>query len=80
MSLYGNGFKDLIPRRIYHCRRVSAFLIDKTMLQIGFGQAWLWIAIEEPIHKQILVVYISRHRNMIVACRIIPKIFSQSIW
>jgi transposase-like protein len=46
---------------------VSAFLIDKTMVQIGSAdEAWLWIAIE-PIHKQILGVYISRHRNMIVA-------------
>ncbi|MBV9178623.1 MAG: DDE-type integrase/transposase/recombinase [Nitrososphaeraceae archaeon] len=36
------------------------------MLQIGSNEAWLWVAIE-PIHKQILGVYISRHRNMIVA-------------
>jgi putative transposase len=45
---------------------VSAFLIDGTMVQIGSDEAWLWIAIE-PIRKQILGVYISRHRNMIVA-------------
>ena len=36
------------------------------MLQIGSDQAWLWVAVE-PIHRQILGVYISRHRNMIVA-------------
>jgi putative transposase len=36
------------------------------MLQIGSDQAWLWIAIE-PVHRQILGVYISRHRNMLVA-------------
>ena len=36
------------------------------MLQIGSTEAWLWVAIE-PIHKQILGVYVSRHRNMIVA-------------
>ena len=36
------------------------------MLQIGSTEALLWVAIE-PIHKQILGVYISRHRNMIVA-------------
>jgi len=46
---------------------VSAFLIDETMLQIGPEAAWLWVAVVEPIHKQILGVYISRHRNMIVA-------------
>jgi putative transposase len=36
------------------------------MVQIGSDQAWLWIAVE-PIHRQILGVYISKHRNMIVA-------------
>ena len=44
-----------------------SFSNDKNMVQIGSAdEAWLWIAIE-PIHKQILGVYISRHRNMIVA-------------
>ena len=54
------------PKHVYCCKRVSAFLIDETMVQIGSDEAWLWIAIE-PIHKQILGVYISRHRNMLVA-------------
>ena len=37
------------------------------MLQIGPDQAWLWVAVE-PMYRQILGVYISRHRNnMIVA-------------
>jgi putative transposase len=54
------------PKLLYRCKRVSAFLIDETMLQIGTDEAWLWVAVE-PIHKQLLGVYISRHRNMIVA-------------
>jgi putative transposase len=54
------------PRHLYSCKRVSAFLIDETMLQIGSDEAWLWVAVE-PVHKQILGVYISRHRNMLVA-------------
>jgi hypothetical protein len=29
------------PRRFYCCKRVSAFLIDETMFQIGADQAWL---------------------------------------
>ena len=53
-------------RRLYCCKRVSAFLIDETTLQIGSSEAWLWVAVK-PIHKQILGVYISRHKNMIVA-------------
>jgi putative transposase len=36
------------------------------VLQIGAEEAWLWIGVE-PIHKQILGVSVSRHRNMIVA-------------
>jgi putative transposase len=36
------------------------------MIHIGSDEAWLWIAVE-PIHRQILGVYISRHRNMLVA-------------
>jgi putative transposase len=33
---------------------------------MGSKKAWLWVAVE-PIHKQILGVYVSRHRNMIIA-------------
>ena len=46
--------------------RIVAFVIDETMIQIGNSDAWLWVAIE-PIYHQILGVYISRHRNMLVA-------------
>jgi putative transposase len=54
------------PKRLYRCKRVSAFIINETMIQIGSSEAWLWIAVE-PIHRQILGAYISRHRNMLVA-------------
>jgi putative transposase len=69
------------PRHLYRCKRVAAFLIDETMLQIGSDQAWLWVAVE-PIHKQILGVYISRHRDMIVAeafLRSLVKIYGKHI-
>ncbi|MGA7044600.1 MAG: hypothetical protein WCF06_03725 [Nitrososphaeraceae archaeon] len=45
MPLYGNGFRNS-PKRLYRCKRVSAFLIDETMLQIGTDEAWLWVAVE----------------------------------
>ena len=57
------------PKYIYPSRkktRVTAFIIDETQIQIGSDEAWLWVAIE-PIHHRILGVYISRHRNMLVA-------------
>jgi putative transposase len=38
-------------------RRVSAFIIDETIIQIGSQHFWLWICIE-PIHKSVLGVYV----------------------
>ena len=38
----------------YYCKRkVSAFLIDKTNLRIGYSMkhGWLWVAVVEPISK-----------------------------
>ena len=56
------------PNKFYLKRsRATAFIIDETMLQIGSDYAWLWVAIIEPVHKQILGVYVSSHRNMSVA-------------
>jgi putative transposase len=46
--------------------RIIAFIIDETMIQIGDTNAWLWVALE-PIHYRIIGVYISRHRNILVA-------------
>jgi len=55
------------PNKFYLKRtRVTAFIIDETMLQVGSDYTWLWVAIE-PVHKQVLGVYISRHRNTLVA-------------
>jgi len=54
------------PEQFYQCRRVSAYLIDETQIQIGNSEAWLWVAVE-PVHRAVLGVYISRHRNILVA-------------
>ena len=51
---------------IYKRKRVSAFIIDETVIQIGSQHFWLWFCIE-PIHKTILGIYISEERNMLVA-------------
>jgi len=56
--------KNLFPNK--KNRRITAFIIDETAVQIGDNDAWLWVA-TEPIHLKILGVYISRHRNMLVA-------------
>lgn len=54
------------PKQIYPCKRIAAFLIDETQLQIGSTESWVWVAVE-PIHRVVLGVYFSRHRNMLVA-------------
>jgi putative transposase len=51
---------------IYKRKRVSAFIIDETGIQIGNKHFWLWICIE-PVHSSVLGIYISEERNMFVA-------------
>ena len=55
---------------LYKRKRVSAFIIDETVIQIGNQYFWLWICIE-PIHSSVLGIYISKERNMLVAERFI---------
>jgi putative transposase len=47
-------------------KRVSTFIIDETVIQIGLKHYHLWIAIE-PVHKTLLGKHISEERNMLVA-------------
>ena len=54
------------PKQVYPCKRIAAFLIDETQEQIGNTESWVWVAVE-PIHRVVLGIYISRHRNMLVA-------------
>ena len=68
-----NWVQRFNPKIIYsRKRRVTAFVIDETMIQIGEGRRneawWLWIAIE-PVRSTVLVgvYFLSRHRNMLVA-------------
>jgi len=58
---------------IYKQKRVSAFIIDETVIQVGSQHFWLWICIE-PIDKSVLGIYISEERNMLVAERFIRSL------
>ncbi len=58
---------------IYKRKRVSAFIIDETVIPIGNRHYWLWIAIE-PIHKSVLGIHISEERNMLVAEKFIRSL------
>lgn len=52
--------------QIYKRERISAFVVDETVIQIGNSNYWLWICIE-PIDRTILGINISNERNMFVA-------------
>jgi putative transposase len=55
------GFFQICKRK-----RVSAFIIDETVMQIGSQHFWLWFCIE-PVHSSVLGTCISEERNMLVA-------------
>jgi putative transposase len=59
--------------QIYKRKRVSAFIIDETVIQIGNQHFWLWFCIE-PIHFSVLGIYISEERNMLVAEKFIRSL------
>jgi putative transposase len=61
---------------IYKRKRVTAFIIDETVIQIGNQHFWLWIAIE-PIHSSVLGIHISNERNMFVAENFIRSLISK---
>ena len=61
-----NWIQRLGSLQIYRRRRVSAFIIDETVIQIGSQHFWLWVCIE-PIQRSVLGIYISEERNMFVA-------------
>jgi transposase-like protein len=46
-------------------RRVTASIIDETVIQIGWKQYYLWIA-TEPIHKTLLGIHISQGRKCLL--------------
>ena len=52
--------------QIYKRKRISAFIVDETVIQIGNQHFWLWIAIE-PVKRTVLEIHISNERNMFVA-------------
>jgi putative transposase len=72
-----NWVQRFNPKIIYsRKRRVTAFVVDETMIQIGGRRRrrrrneawWLWIAIETVRSTVLVGVYfLSRHRNMLVA-------------
>ena len=76
MLLYGIGFRDLILASFTEGKRISAFIIDETVIQIGNRQYWLWMCIE-LIHSSVLGIYISEERNMFIAEKFIRSLIDK---
>ena len=64
--------------QIYKRKRVSAFIIDEIVIQIGCQHFWLWFYIE-PIHNSVLGIHISEERNMLVAEKFIRDLWYQNM-
>jgi putative transposase len=62
--------------QIYKRKRVTAFIIDETIIQIGNKHFWLWFCIE-PVHSSVLGIYLSEERNMLVAEKFIRSLVSK---
>ena len=60
--------------QIFKRKRVSAFIIDETIIQIGYKHFWIWFCIE-PVHSSVLGIYISEERNMLVAEKFIDLLY-----
>ena len=61
---------------IYKRKRVTAFIIDETVIQIGSQHFWLWFCIE-PVHSSVLGIYISDERNMLIAEKFIRSLIDK---
>jgi putative transposase len=72
--LSGTGFR-FGSYCIYKRKRVTAFIIDETAIQIGSQHFRLWICIES-IHSSVLGIHISEKRNMFVAEKFIRSLVS----
>ena len=68
-----NWIQRFASYQIYRRRKVSAFIIDETVIQIGSQHFWLWLCIE-PVHSSVLGIYSSEERNMLVAEKLIRSL------
>ena len=59
------------PKKIARKRkRIFEFILDETLVMIGYTYMWIWVAME-PESKHILAVTVSKERTMLIAERFI---------
>src|SRR3954453_23440718 len=62
------------PERLfYHKVKIAEFIVDETQIKIGSELIWLWVSIESET-KNIVVINISKERNMFVAERFLDGV------
>jgi putative transposase len=72
-----NWIQKYNPRKISSKKKkVDEFIVDETPIKIGSEFIWLWVAIE-PNDKEILVICISKERNMFVAERFLSSVVKE---
>ena len=77
MCLYGTEYRNLVSILfIREKREFSAFIIDETVIQIGWKHYYLWIA-TEPVHKILLGIHISESRDMLVARQFLKSLIEK---
>ena len=71
VSVWNWGIQKYHPNKIFTKRRkrISEYMVDETLLKVGSEYIWLWWVAIEPINRQVLVLSISKERNMFVAER-----------
>ncbi len=57
----------------YHKRKISEYVVDETLIKVGPESIWLGVAIE-PENREILVLNISKERNMLIAERFVSDL------
>ena len=57
-----NWIQRFAEYQIYKIKRVSAFIIDETVIKIGKQPFWLWFCIE-PVTSSVLGIYISERKE-----------------
>ena len=59
--------------QIYQRKRISAFIIDETVIQIGSQYFWLCFCIG-PVYSAVLGIHISNKRNIVDAEKFIRSL------
>ena len=76
-----NWIQKYHPRKIIsQKRRISEFIVDETLLQVGSEYVWLWVAIESELkieNSRTILANKSKERNMFVAERFLSNIVGE---